>query len=84
MYQCITYYIYESVHRNIMKYQIANTTTMSKHGISAKDKEHLLNVVATSNTYHEIGQNPIVEHGLLIPFPDAKTLTPQQIQSTSC
>jgi len=41
-------------------------------GISVKDEEHLINGVATSSTYISIDQNPIVEHGLLIPFPKAK------------
>lgn len=52
-------------------------------GIGAKDKEHLINIVATSNTYHEIGQNPLVEHGLFILLPDSKTLAPLQIHSTN-
>lgn len=40
-------------------------------GISAKDKEDIIYIAVTSNTYHEIGQRPIVEHGLFIMLPDA-------------
>lgn len=54
-------------------------------GISAKDKENIINIMPTSNIYHAIGQNPIVEleHGLFILFPDTKTLALLQIHSAS-
>lgn len=35
-------------------------------GISAKNEEHLINATTNSSTYLEIGQNPVMEHGLLM------------------
>jgi len=52
--------------------------------INARGKrKHLINIATTSNTYHEIGQNPVVEHGLFIPSPGVKTITLQLTHSPS-